>query len=52
MAGVVVYQRGFLPMAELLRHWAAIGEAAAFGQVNWALRSRAKLPCLWFFDWI
>ena len=30
---VVWYQRGLLPMAELLRYGAAIGEAAAFGQV-------------------
>ena len=30
---VVWYQRGLLPMAELLRYVAAIGEAAAFGQV-------------------
>ena len=34
MPGLVGHQRGLLPMAELLRHWAAIGEAAAFGQVH------------------
>ena len=34
MPAVVGNQCGLLPMAELLRHWAAIGEAAAFGQVH------------------
>ena len=34
MPGLVGYQRGFLLMAKLLRHWASIGEAATFGQVH------------------